>query len=170
MKNGIDFSVQKKKRKIIRKYYFLYIIIFLILIKLSTGVPLSDGAVRQLNNFYSEIHLVVQAEGTQYFLLDNYWGPEPFEILLNGEPLINYPCDLGIGRNNITLKFDELIEDCEYMFYYLENIIEVDLSNFDTSKVTNIDLMFGECYNLETINFGNINTSSVERMSYLFYF
>ena len=49
------------------------------------------------------------------------------------------------------------------------NIIEIDLSNFDTSEVTNMNGMFSECKNIEKINFGSINTFSVENMGYLFY-
>ena len=54
------------------------------------------------------------------------------------------------------------------MFYKLDNIKEIDLSNFDFSEVTSMHYML-YCYNLEKINFGNANTSSVKRMSALFY-
>ena len=54
------------------------------------------------------------------------------------------------------------------MFKELSNIIYVDLSNFDTSQVTNMHSMFESCVNLEEIVFGNINTSSVNNMERLF--
>ena len=57
---------------------------------------------------------------------------------------------------------------CELMFKGIKNIIEVDLSNFDTSEVTSMKQMFYDCTNLKKINFGNISTSSIENMEYLF--
>ena len=44
-------------------------------------------------------------------------------------------------------------------------IIEIDLSNLDTSKVINMESMFYGCSNLKKINFGNINTTSVTNMN-----
>ena len=55
------------------------------------------------------------------------------------------------------------------MFYELNSIIEIDLSNFDSSKVTNMKEMFSNCKKLIKITFGNINTSLVENMIKLFY-
>ena len=55
------------------------------------------------------------------------------------------------------------------MFYNLVNISEIDLSNFDASKITTMESMFYGCTGLDNIIFGNINTSSVKNMSYLFY-
>ena len=48
------------------------------------------------------------------------------------------------------------------MFYFVENIIEIDLSNFDASNVKTMQYMFFGCSNLEKIEFGNINTPSLE--------
>ena len=71
------------------------------------------------------------------------------------------------NRYNITVNFNEIFESCESMFENKINIIEIDLSNFDFSKVTSIRRMF---YNsrVTKINFGNINTSVLENMEELF--
>ena len=61
--------------------------------------------------------------------------------------------------NNVTIKFETQIETCYKMFYQLDNILEIDLSKLDTSKVSNMRNMFSGCLNLERIIFGNINTS-----------
>jgi len=47
-------------------------------------------------------------------------------------------CQLASGRNNITLVFEDEVTSCERMFYVLTNIKEIDLSGFDSSKVTNM--------------------------------
>ena len=60
--------------------------------------------------------------------------------------------------SNITLVFDEDIESCENMFKELENLVQIDLSKFDASKVTSMRSMFEGCINLERIYFGRMNT------------
>ena len=79
-----------------------------------------------------------------------------------------YFCELSNDKSIITIIFDENITSCENMFYGLYNLISIDLSNFDNSKVITMNSMFKKCVNLVNINFGEINTSSVQDMSYLF--
>ena len=114
----------------------------------------------------SEIHLVIQGSGPQKLLGDDYSGVKPSEVLVNGvrDDSCSKTCYLEGDKNNITLKFDTQIKSCYCMFYFVENIIEIDLSNFDASKVTYTGFMFNGCSNLEKVEFGNINTSSLENI------
>ena len=50
----------------------------------------------------------------------------------------------------------------------LKNILDIDLSNFDTSKVTDMSYMFNGMHYLTTLNLSNFNTSKVTDMSYMF--
>ena len=65
--------------------------------------------------------------------------------------------------------------DSSKMFYSkydeqkIKNILELDLSNFDTSKVTNMFSMFGGMSSLTTLNLSNFDTSKVMRMDYMFH-
>ena len=59
---------------------------------------------------------------------------------------------------------------CRNMFYYKNKLTTIDLSNLDTSGVTNMSFMFGECYGLTSLNLSNFDTSSVTDMSYMFYY
>ena len=45
----------------------------------------------------------------------------------------------------------------------------VDLSGWDTSKVTSMESMFINCSNLTDLNLSSFNTSQVTDMSYMFY-
>ena len=65
--------------------------------------------------------------------------------------------------------------DSSKMFYpwadderKIKNILEIDLSSFDTSQVTNMSYMFYAMSNLTTLNLSNFNTSKVMDMSYMF--
>ena len=122
-----------------------------------------------LINNYSEIHLFIQGSGEQR-LLNNVYKYDPSKVYVNGvkDESCRKTCFLEGDKNNITLIFEELINSCKQMFYNVKNILEIDLSNFDTSDVKTMFQMFSGCSNLKKINFGNINTSSVENMFELF--
>ena len=169
MKSEMNNNIQLRKIILKQKYYLSKWIIIIFLLKLISINTILDNKTRNLINFDSEIRLVVQGSGKQYFLSANYGGIQPFQIILNGEEEIENPSDLGEDRNNITLKFNEKIKDCEGMFSYLDNILEIDLSNFDMSMVTNMISMFDSCPNLEYVNLTNLTTSSVSNLDYLFY-
>ena len=153
-------TTKTKERKIENKNYRLKIFllkIFLMLTILETCIN-------------SEINLVIQGDGKQQFLDDYFFKIEPSEVLVNGvkDDSCSKTCNLAGDKNNITLKFDTQIESCYDMFEYLNNIIEIDLSKFDASKVIDMQCMFDGCANLEKIEFGNINTSSLVNMYAMF--
>ena len=53
------------------------------------------------------------------------------------------------------------------MFFNLSNIIEIDLSNFDFSRVITMEKMFMKCANLKKVNLGNMDTSLVTSLNSL---
>ena len=120
----------------------------------------------------SEIKLVIKGKGTQHILYDSF-PYEPSEIIVNGisKASCKKSCYLeNEDKNDIIIKFALQINTCENMFKYLDNIIEADLSNFDTSKVTNMAFMFAWCSKLKKIDFGDIDTSLVTSIQSIFLF
>ena len=71
--------------------------------------------------------------------------------------------------NEIKMIWNKKLDNLENFFNSLNSIIEIDLSEFDTSEVTTMNNMFDNCEKLEYINFDNINTSLVTSMSYMFH-
>ena len=69
-----------------------------------------------------------------------------------------------------TIKYILLkkITTCKKMFLKCEHILSIDLSNFDSSEVTDTSLMFINCFSLEEINFGNFKTTKVANMEGMF--
>ena len=59
--------------------------------------------------------------------------------------------------------------NCTNMFKGFTSLTSLDLSNFDTSNVTNMSYMFINCYTLTSLDVSNFDTSNVTNMSYLFY-
>ena len=144
-----------------KKFYFLFTFIIL---NIS-----SFEQERKLFNFISEIDLVINGDGYQQLISKDFAG-EPNEVYVNGI-FINTcrkDCTLENDINYLILKFNSQLTTCEGMFKNLENIIEIDLSNFDFSKVKSMNKMFYNCKSLKKITFGNINTSSVNDMQAVF--
>ena len=54
------------------------------------------------------------------------------------------------------------------MFYYCNNLISLNVNNFNTSNVTNMRYMFYSCSGLSSLNLSNFDTSKVTDMSYMF--
>ena len=61
-----------------------------------------------------------------------------------------------------------LNEDSSRMFRDLSNLISLDVSSFDTSKVTNMEAMFAGMPSLTSLNLSNFDTSKVTRMNSMF--
>ena len=76
----------------------------------------------------------------------------------NGLEMIKFPTTIS----STSLK------DMGLLFSGCKKLTSIDLSKFDTSRVTDITSMFYDCYNLEIINLGNLDFSSVQNVKNLF--
>mgnify|MGYP003571341013 CR=1 FL=1 len=74
------------------------------------------------------------------------------------------------GIYEINIKFNAKIKDCSKLFFNCSNIINIDLSNFDTKNIINMKEMFNGCQNLKRINLLYLNTKNVKDMSFMFNF
>ncbi|MBO5138316.1 MAG: BspA family leucine-rich repeat surface protein, partial [Bacilli bacterium] len=68
-----------------------------------------------------------------------------------------------VGDGNVTAN-----ENSSGMFSGFRNLKELDLSNLDTSQVTNMQGMFASCNSLTSIDLSNINLSNVTNMEAMF--
>ena len=55
------------------------------------------------------------------------------------------------------------------MFSNCSSLKELDLSNFNTNKVTDMSYMFYNCSSLKKLDISNFNTNKVKVVSYMFY-
>ena len=55
------------------------------------------------------------------------------------------------------------------MFWGVSNLITLNLSNFNTSNVTNMSYMFASMRSLTSLNLSNFDTSKVTNMGAMFY-
>ena len=118
-------------------------VIFTFLIKIGFINLITINNLRNLNNNISEIHLIINGTGNQQILYGQFMT-SPSEVIVNGISKGNLclrTCDLDQEINNVIIKFNEQLKSCYYMFYELENIIEIDLSYFDASQVKTFGMM-----------------------------
>ena len=130
-------------------------------------------------NFYSEITITIKGSGTQQ-ILSNYsdfcsfrtvhFNNLPQKIYVNGIIHENgkFVYNLVEEINNVTMIWNDELTDCSGMFYGLSNIIEIDFSKFDGSKLTDIRCMFGDCFSLKSLDLRGFNTSLIEDMDSVF--
>ena len=97
-------------------------------------------------------------------------APMPDEIYINeiNQSEIKSFYIFNQTGNEIKLIWKNIINSTACMFSGCNKIIEIDLSNFDTSLVTDMKYMFLECKSLTSLNLSNINTSQVTNMNELF--
>ena len=103
---------------------------------------------------------------TDYFSSNSY----PNEVYINGNKQndVTHSYNLNQTDNFIELVWYNLISSCYRMFYECSNITEIDLSNFNTSKVNEMRSMFYGCSSLTSLNLSNFDTSKVKRMNDMF--
>ena len=118
----------------------------------------------------NEIILNINGQGNQTFI-NNTFVKDFKKLILNGKEL-DYITENVIYCSNetniISIIFKKPLITCKQMFIDLKNIIEIDLSNYDFSSITNMDSMFNGCSNLIKINFTGVNTINVTTMNSLF--
>ena len=72
-----------------------------------------------------------------------------------------------IKKYNVKIEWDKKISTFENLFKDT-NVVEIDLSNFDTSELVSMKSMFLNSIFLKSINFAGIDTSLVTTMEYMF--
>ena len=154
-------------------YITLYIFNFSIIINLYTQIK--SHKFNFYNFKYSKISLKIKGIGT-----NNILGNDPVfgfngmsyikEIYINGnkQDSISKSYYFNQTYNFVELIFDDNIDNCEFLFFNCINIIEIDLSNFDSSQVTSMYDMFAICSSLTSLNLSNFNTSKVTTMNSMF--
>ena len=161
-----------------------FILVLIIIIQLFLFFPLYFSKQIRLRRIISlnEITITITGIGNQKILSDSIIEKDgknhsfqtlPNEIIINGvlqeiidNKIIYY---LGEEINNITMKWNSNITNCNCMFSDLSNIISIDFSKFDTSLVTNMMYMFKKCTSLKSLDLTSFNTELVEDMCSMFF-
>jgi surface protein len=94
---------------------------------------------------------------------------EPDEVYINGTQVNNQPRQYFKNEENfVELIWKKPITSCHCMFRDCGNILEMDLTYFNTSQVENMIEMFRDCKKLKSLNLSNFHTSKVKNMANMF--
>ena len=159
IKVGRDIEFKK------RLYQMNYIIIILIIIL----TPYIDCNQRKINLNNNYIIIKINKTGLSNIFGSANYINEPLkvkEIIINNisQNDIKRIYDLNTNENEIKLIWDIKLTTTSSMFDTCKYIIEIDLSNFDASEVTEMNNMFCSCSSLTSINLSNMETSKVSNM------
>ena len=141
---------------------FLYIFLFF---QLSS---LRNDFIHRMNSYSSEITLKIQTKGINKLFNKNFENPD--EIIINNikQEKISNEYYLNTTENIIKLIWIDILDNCENMFMGCSNITYIDLSNFNTSFVTDMSSMFEGCSLLKSLDLSNLYTSKVTDMYSMF--
>ena len=178
--------IKQKQLKTIHNVNNIYTIL-LCLISIFFSISIQRQNLTKINKliFDSEIILTIKGTGNQPILNNktiklwdrasskhkNYiFNDKPSEIFVNGNKINKidfYVYNLTLKENNITIRFNKTLTNCNVMFFGLSNIIKIKFNIFDFSG-TNMIGIFGHCSNILSFDLNNFDTSSVIRMDYMF--
>ena len=167
IKNLYNNTKLKKKNNISFLFYFNLFLICII------NIILCNNPKNNKRNLDTQSIIYLNVTGTKSIkILGSKAALFPDIIYLNDiEVQIDNSGNINIektGKNNVTLIWNKPLETCEKLFQSASTITEIDLSHFDTSKVTSMKGMFVYCTYLKYINFTNVITSTVTDMTNLF--
>ena len=154
----------------------LFIIIINIILIISLKSPISSHEIK-----FNKIKLCLNSEiiikiknSNSIEIINSEFFPKPDEVTLNGElyTLIdgNKVENLNDNINSISMKWNNQLNTCQNMFSSITCIEEIDLSNFNFSKISSTEKMFYQCVNLKYVYINNsIDTSTLITMNSMFY-
>ena len=132
-----------------------------------------DAEFNQRKYLVNSSYIILKNKGKSNDILYYSFYPKPDIIFVNGNTeeynFYNYKIASGSGINTYKLVWNEELNDTSSMFYrYCTDIVEIDLSNFDSSQVTDMSLMFWICSSLTSLNLNNFKTSKTTKMIKMF--
>ena len=170
--NSKDFR-KKIKLKIYNKVILLFkLFIYILLFPLYLSKK-STFKLRKLNLAYL-INIELFGQGIYHFTSSRSTISPKYIYHKNKTLVVYHQKTIKFLNNityNITLEFDlDNVNSVSFkeLFSDVIHLTRVDLSKFD-KKIDNMSNMFKNCKILEYVNFGHLDTSLVENMSYMFY-
>ena len=149
-------------------------IVFLIILINSLYIILADKSINNNRNLIFKnnikIKLTNNIDDSKIIkeCIFSFYKHIPNSVYLNDRQIFSYDNEcLNIADYDLEEEYEIKIEwglkidTLEMFFMGKQNVLEVDLSEFDASEVTSMNSMFFDCKNLRNIIFGNINTSSL---------
>ena len=112
-----------------------------------------------------EKYIPVWSDGTEVY----YYVPDGCTPVMNEDSSGMFSDCLNLTSLDVS-KFDtSKVTNMESMFNYCSKLTSLDVTGFDTSNVTNMESMFASCFKLTGLDVSKFDTSKVTNMSYMFF-
>ena len=163
-----------------RNHIIKYLIIIILLFNFNTINSNFNIRINRINTiiFLSSYEIILRVKniGLKKILSSSSSNiyPCPSYIYLNDE-LIHDKNDchyINIVKPYSEIKMiwnNIIINSTKGMFYNCNEIAEINMTNFDTSLVTDMSEMFSLCHSLNYLNVSNFNTEKVESFTNMFF-
>ena len=142
--------------------------------KKSSTPPATTANVKNIEDEGSDYEIKLWLDPTDKTA---YYYAEPEKVYLNEDSSQMFHFDRSVypyDKMNDILDVDlsnfdtSQVTTMNQMFNSMEKLTSLDLSNFDTSKVTNMYAMFSDMRSLTTLNLSSFDTSKVTNMRSMF--
>ena len=169
-KNIINTEEKKKNLKIILTRFifgpFYTLCSLIVIINLFVSILTSENTF----SYNSYITLKINKKGNIKIIRSYDSFIFPFLIQINGINQSNNDSFqyFESTENTVKLFWENHLRSTSHMFYGCSDIVEIDLSHFDSSHVTDMSRMFEECSSLISLDLSNFNTSLIESLYYMF--
>ena len=133
--------------------------------KKSTVAPATSTNAKNIEDEESDCEIKLWLNPTDKTA---YYYAEPEKVYLNMDSSKMFYDVRSLTSLNLPNFNTSQVTNMQYMFSDMTKLTTLDLSNFDTSKVTDMKYMFNEMYGLTSLNLSSFNTSNVTDMSCMF--
>ena len=133
--------------------------------KKSTVAPATSTNAKNIEDESSDCEIKLWLNPTDKTA---YYYAEPEKVYLNMDSSKMFYDMRSLTSLNLSNFDTSKVTNMQYMFSDMTKLTTLDLSNFDTSKVTDMKYMFNEMYSLTSLNLSSFNTSNVTDMSCMF--
>lgn len=134
--------------------------------KKSTVVPATSMNAANIEDEDSDYEIKLWLDPTDKTA---YYYAEPERVYLNEDMNSMFRNMSSLTSLNLSNLDTSKVTNMGGMFLGVSNLATINLSNFDTSKVIDMGFMFYDMSNLTTINLSNFDTSKVTNMGSMFY-
>ena len=130
--------------------------------------------INEIFNIFNSYKIAIKINGIGVQnIISQYYTVYPNTVLLNDNSVTvidNIRIDIPLEKSNANkINTIRLIWNLPInSFFGLKNIVEADLSNYDTYLLQTMNQMFCGCTSITSINFKNINTQKLTNMNKLF--
>ena len=143
-----------------------------------------DGSCKKIENSFSAIYNVISLSRPTRIMKQKLGHIDLYPLdlsdivaYINEKKIDIVLCDYHyfcytfekLGLIEVKIILNKTMDTFEEMFYYMDNIIEVNFSDtFDTSHVLTMESMFYDCHSLRSANLSSFNTTLVCEMRFMF--